>query len=65
MNSGPQSENDRENNEGEGKGEREGQDAHKVVGATTLGLQTKSGLRPNSKIQGQLIYSWRAATLTR
>jgi hypothetical protein len=38
---------------------------HKVVGATTLGLQTKSGLRPNSTIQGQLIYSWQAATLTR
>jgi hypothetical protein len=34
----------------------------KVVGATTLGLQTKSGLRPNSMIQAQLIYGWWAAT---
>ena len=37
-NSDPQSENDGEDNKGEGKSEREGQDAHKVVGATTLGL---------------------------
>jgi hypothetical protein len=28
--------------------------AHSVVGATTLGLQTKSGLRPNSRHKASL-----------
>jgi hypothetical protein len=34
----------------------------KVMEATTLGLQTKSGLRPNSRYKASFIYSWWAAT---
>jgi hypothetical protein len=52
-NSDSQSEDDGEDDKREGKGKRESQDS-KVVEAMILGLQTKSGLRPNSRYKASL-----------
>ena len=49
--------------EGDSKKIEEGSQK-RALEATRLGLKTKSGLRPNSKIQGLLIYM-RAAVLTK
>jgi hypothetical protein len=52
-NSDSQSEDNGDDDKGERKGKGESQDS-KVVEATTLGLQTKSGLRPNSRYKASL-----------
>jgi hypothetical protein len=48
--------------EDEGNGEGKGRHSERLVKATTLGLRTKSGLRPNSRYKPAYIHEGRYLT---